>query len=73
MVLKGILLICLIIISMFGMSGCGFQETADPGVPEAVVPNYPLNNKYGSVNYRFTVDSYGDETKETIITIEREH
>ena len=34
-------------------------------------PNYPYTNKYETLNYRFTVESYDDKTKEAVITIEK--
>lgn len=35
--------------------------------------NYPFTNKRGTIDYRFTVDSYDDETKEAFVTIEKVH
>ena len=34
-------------------------------------PNYPLTNKHGSLEYRLTVKSYDDKTKEAVIEIEK--
>lgn len=51
-------------------------HTGDVFTPEkysAFFPNYPLSNKYGDIDYRFTVDSFDNETKEAIITIEKIH
>ena len=33
--------------------------------------NYPLTNKQETLDYKFTIDSYDDKTKEAIITIEK--
>ena len=35
--------------------------------------NYPFTNKRETIGYRFTVDSFDNETKEAVITIEKEH
>lgn len=51
-------------------------HTGDVFTPEkysAFFPNYPLSNKYGDISYRFTVDSFDNESKEAIITIEKIH
>ncbi|MBR3275683.1 MAG: hypothetical protein IKG08_03615 [Eubacterium sp.] len=37
----------------------------------AFFPNYPLGNKRESINYKFTVDSFDNKTKEAVITIEK--
>ena len=51
-------------------------HTGDVFMPEkysAFFPNYPLSNKYGDIGYRFTVDSFDNESKEAVITIEKIH
>lgn len=34
-------------------------------------PNYPLSNKYKTISFRFTVESFDNKTKEAMITIEK--
>ena len=51
-------------------------HTGDVFTPEkysSFFPNYPLSNKYENIDYRITVDSFDNETKEAIITIEKIH
>jgi hypothetical protein len=35
--------------------------------------NYPFTNKRETIGYKFTVDSFDNETKEAVITVEKEH
>jgi hypothetical protein len=35
--------------------------------------NYPYTNKRETIGYKFTVESFDNETKEAVITVEKEH